>query len=137
MKLNNIFYGLAATLMTLCLTGCDEEKDPIIIEGDLPIKTSVLYMVGDATQRLGDWQPHTAPGFCRRPIDILMGRLALCRRNQTLLVNRQLGCSIHPSGEQWYRNIQEQYHGSKVYYARRRPRQQMARNVCRKVSPLF
>ena len=49
MKLNNIFYGLAATLMTLCLTGCDEEKDPIIIEGDLPIKTSVLYMVGDAT----------------------------------------------------------------------------------------
>ena len=42
MKLNNIFYGLAATLMTLCLTGCDEEKDPIIIEGDLPIKTSAL-----------------------------------------------------------------------------------------------
>ena len=49
MNLKNIFFGLMATFMTLCLTGCDEEKDPIIIEGDLPIKTSVLYMVGDAT----------------------------------------------------------------------------------------
>ena len=49
MNLKNIFFGLMATFMTLCLTGCDEEKDPIIIEGDLPIKTSVLYKVGDAT----------------------------------------------------------------------------------------
>ena len=37
MNLKNIFFGLMATFMTLCLTGCDEEKDPIIIEGDLPI----------------------------------------------------------------------------------------------------
>ena len=49
MKLKNIFSGLAATLMALCLVGCDEEKDPVIIEGDLPIKTSSLFMVGDAT----------------------------------------------------------------------------------------
>ena len=49
MKLKNIISGLAAMLMALCITGCDEEKDPIIIEGDLPIKTSALYMVGDAT----------------------------------------------------------------------------------------
>ena len=49
MKLKNIFSGLAATLMTLCLVGCDEEKDPVIIEGNLPIKTSSLFMVGDAT----------------------------------------------------------------------------------------
>ena len=27
MKLKNIFSGLAATLMALCLIGCDEEKD--------------------------------------------------------------------------------------------------------------
>ena len=49
MKLKNIFSSLAATLMALCLIGCDEEKDPVIIEGDLPIKTSSLFMVGDAT----------------------------------------------------------------------------------------
>ena len=49
MKLKIIISSLAAMLMALCITGCDEEQDPIIIEGDLPIKTSALYMVGDAT----------------------------------------------------------------------------------------
>ncbi|MGM9834100.1 MAG: SusF/SusE family outer membrane protein [Candidatus Limisoma sp.] len=49
MKLKNIFFGLTAAVATMCLSSCDEERDPIIIEGDLPIKTSVLYMVGDAT----------------------------------------------------------------------------------------
>ena len=36
--------GLAATVAS-----CEGEKDLIIIEGNLPIKTSTLYMVGDAT----------------------------------------------------------------------------------------
>lgn len=49
MKLKNIFSGLAATLVALCLVGCEDEKEPVIIEGDLPIKTSSLFMVGDAT----------------------------------------------------------------------------------------
>lgn len=31
------------------LTACDGEKDLIIIDGNLPIKTSSLYMIGDAT----------------------------------------------------------------------------------------
>ena len=31
------------------LTGCDGEKELIIIDGNLPIKTSTLFMVGDAT----------------------------------------------------------------------------------------
>lgn len=31
------------------LTGCDGEKDLKIIDGNLPIKTSTLFMVGDAT----------------------------------------------------------------------------------------
>lgn len=35
-------------LMTL-FTGCDGEKDLKIIDGNLPIKTSMLFMVGDAT----------------------------------------------------------------------------------------
>lgn len=34
--------------MTL-FTGCDGEKDLKIIDGNLPIKTSTLFMVGDAT----------------------------------------------------------------------------------------
>ena len=37
MKLKNIFSGLAATLVALCLVGCEDEKEPVIIEGDLPI----------------------------------------------------------------------------------------------------
>ncbi|EJW99747.1 hypothetical protein EVA_12145, partial [gut metagenome] len=31
------------------MTGCEGEKTLVIIEGNLPIKTSTLYMVGDAT----------------------------------------------------------------------------------------
>ena len=49
MKLRNIFSVITGMLMAACLTGCDGEKDINIIEGDLPIKTSTLYMVGDAT----------------------------------------------------------------------------------------
>lgn len=37
-------------LMTL-FTGCDGEKDLKIIDGNLPIKTSTLFMVGDATPK--------------------------------------------------------------------------------------
>ena len=49
MKLKNIFFGLTAAVATMCMSSCDEERDLKIIEGDLPIKTSVLYMVGDST----------------------------------------------------------------------------------------
>lgn len=38
-----------AALTLAGLTSCEGEKDLIIIEGNLPIKTSTLYMVGDAT----------------------------------------------------------------------------------------
>lgn len=35
--------------MLVGLTGCDGEKELVIIDGNLPIKTSTLFMVGDAT----------------------------------------------------------------------------------------
>ncbi len=49
MKLRNISYAVAAMAIASAMTGCEGEKDLIIIDGNLPIKTSVLYMVGDAT----------------------------------------------------------------------------------------
>lgn len=49
MKLKNIFAVLAIIFGATILTGCEGEKDLVIIEGNLPIKTSTLYMVGDAT----------------------------------------------------------------------------------------
>jgi len=49
MKLKHIFSAVAGLLLTACMTGCDGEKDLVIIEGNLPVKTSTLYMVGDAT----------------------------------------------------------------------------------------
>ena len=49
MKMTKIFSALVALWTMLCLTGCGEEQQPIIIDGDLPIKTSSLFMVGDAT----------------------------------------------------------------------------------------
>lgn len=43
-------YSLLCSLMLLVgLTACDNEKELIIIDGNLPIKTSTLYLVGDAT----------------------------------------------------------------------------------------
>ncbi len=50
MKLKNIFY-LLWVLLLLPLYSCEGEKDLVIIQNDLPIKTSVLYMVGDATPK--------------------------------------------------------------------------------------
>lgn len=43
------YFGFAAVALSATLTSCEGEKDLIIIEEDLPIKTSTLYMVGDAT----------------------------------------------------------------------------------------
>lgn len=49
MKFKNIFTIFSALFASLLLTCCEGEKDLIIIEGNLPIKTSTLYLVGDAT----------------------------------------------------------------------------------------
>ena len=49
MRIKNIIYTLTATLAAMAATGCEGEKDLVLIEGHLPIKTSTLYMVGDAT----------------------------------------------------------------------------------------
>ena len=43
------FVQAAVLLLTIALAGCEGEKDLIVIEGNLPIKTETFYMVGDAT----------------------------------------------------------------------------------------
>lgn len=54
MKIYKLAAMIAIMLMGLFMTGCDEEKDVIVIEGNIPIKTSTLYIVGDATPALWD-----------------------------------------------------------------------------------
>ena len=49
MKLNKFTVMAAGLSLMLSMGSCDEEKDLVIIEGNLPIKTNTLYMVGDAT----------------------------------------------------------------------------------------
>ncbi|MBO4906742.1 MAG: SusF/SusE family outer membrane protein [Bacteroidaceae bacterium] len=52
MKTNkHIFTCLTALILTAFFAGCENEggKELVIIEGELPIKTTSLYMVGDAT----------------------------------------------------------------------------------------
>lgn len=49
MNLKNILYAFAGLALTAATTACEGEKDLIIYDGNLPIKTSTLYMVGDAT----------------------------------------------------------------------------------------
>ena len=43
------FSLFVVTFLVALLTGCEGEKDQKIIDGNLPIKTSTLFMVGDAT----------------------------------------------------------------------------------------
>ena len=49
MKPNRLFSVLAGIALAAAFTACEGEKDLVIIDGELPIKTSTLYMVGDAT----------------------------------------------------------------------------------------
>lgn len=50
MKLNRLFSTIAGIALAAGLTGCDE-KEFVVIEGNLPIKSETLYMVGDATPK--------------------------------------------------------------------------------------
>ena len=52
MKIKQI-YMAAAVFAAATLAGCEDEKDLVIIDGNLPIKASALYMVGDATPKIG------------------------------------------------------------------------------------
>lgn len=54
MKTNKFTAIVAVMLMGLFMASCDEEKDIIVIEGNIPIKTSTLYIVGDATPAAWD-----------------------------------------------------------------------------------
>ncbi|MDE5902478.1 MAG: SusF/SusE family outer membrane protein, partial [Muribaculaceae bacterium] len=49
MRLRNIVILSALSVMACSMASCEGEKDLIIITDDLPIKTSTLYMVGNAT----------------------------------------------------------------------------------------
>lgn len=49
MKTIYIFIWTAMLSLAMVLNGCEGEKELVVIEENLPIKTSTLYMVGDAT----------------------------------------------------------------------------------------
>ena len=69
MKINRLYIAAAAAL-TLSLAACDDEKDLIVIEDDLPIKTSTLYMVGDATPN--GWNIDAPTPFAQSAEDALV-----------------------------------------------------------------
>lgn len=54
MKTHKFTAIVAIMLMGLFMASCDEEKDIIVIDGNIPIKTSTLYIVGDATPAAWD-----------------------------------------------------------------------------------
>jgi hypothetical protein len=49
MKIIYDFLSTAVLFFAMTLASCAGEKDLVVIEGNLPIKTETLYMVGDAT----------------------------------------------------------------------------------------
>ena len=52
MKTHKFTAIVAIMLMGLFMASCDEETDIIVIDGNIPIKTSTLSIVGDATPAL-------------------------------------------------------------------------------------
>ena len=54
MKIYKFTALVAIMLMGLLATSCEDEKEVIVIEGNIPIKTSTLYIVGDATPAVWD-----------------------------------------------------------------------------------
>ena len=61
MKTHYILPVLTGLILAASATSCEDEKDLIIVEGNLPIKTSTLYMVGDATP--SGWSIDTPTSF--------------------------------------------------------------------------
>lgn len=49
MKAIHTFSRAVVLFLAIIFAGCEGEKELVIIEGNLPLKTSTLYMVGDAT----------------------------------------------------------------------------------------
>lgn len=71
MKLKHIFSAIAGLILTAGITSCGEdEKDIVIIDGNLPIKATTLYMVGDATS--GGWSLDAATSFTPTEEDPLL-----------------------------------------------------------------
>lgn len=54
MKIYKYAAFIAILLTGLLTTSCEDEKDLVVIEGNIPIKTSTLYIVGDATPVIWD-----------------------------------------------------------------------------------
>ena len=49
MKIYKFMVIAVALVIGLMVTSCEDEKEVLVIEGNIPIKTSTLYIVGDAT----------------------------------------------------------------------------------------
>ena len=49
MKIYKFMVIAIALVIGLLATSCEDEKEVLVIEGNIPIKTSTLYIVGDAT----------------------------------------------------------------------------------------
>lgn len=49
MKIYNFMVIAVVLFIGLMATGCEDEKEVLVIDKNIPIKTSTLYIVGDAT----------------------------------------------------------------------------------------
>lgn len=64
------YLNIILMALTLTLLGCRDEKPFITIEGELPIKTNSLYMVGDATP--AGWNITSPEPFVQNESDHLL-----------------------------------------------------------------
>lgn len=70
MKTIHILLSWAMLLLAATLTSCEGEKDLVVIEGNLPIKTTTFYMVGDATP--AGWDINNPTAFTPTEEDALV-----------------------------------------------------------------
>lgn len=101
----------AALLFAVTLASCEGEKDLVVIEGNIPIKTATFYMVGDATPAGWDIDNPTAltPSESDPLVFLYEGRLnggeLKCplkpgNWNGTFVMPETNGCEISKAGVQ-------------------------------------
>lgn len=54
MKFHKLLLIITAVFLACFAQSCEDEKDMVVITGNLPLKTSTLYIFGDATPTLWD-----------------------------------------------------------------------------------
>ena len=135
MKIYKFMVIAVALVIGLMVTSCEDEKEVLVIEGNIPIKTSTLYRRRRHSCRMGCKQH--VPSGCKRggPSCIYLRRQSVEGRNESIPYPGRLGsCSVRaPYDSRLTHKQGRQYRAFPAVYGWRRP--QVVCKGCGTLSP--